>query len=92
MPVTSSAKKALKQEKRRAKENKRTRRQYKEAIKSFLKKPGEKTLSLAYSLIDRAAKKNVIHANKAKRLKSKLAKIKRKKATPRKTNQKSSSK
>ena len=79
MPVTSSAKKALKQERRRARENKRIRRRYKEAIKKFLKKPGEKTLSLAYSLIDRAAKKNVIHANKAKRLKSKLAKIKIKK-------------
>jgi len=80
MPITSSAKKALKQEKRRARENKQTRRRYKEAIKNFLKKPGKKTLSLAYSLIDRAAKKNVIHANKAKRLKSKLAKIKIKKA------------
>jgi len=92
MPVTSSAKKALRQQKRRARENKRTRRRYKEAIKKFLQKPGEKTLSLAYSLIDRAAKKNVIHPNKAKRLKSRLAKIKRKRVAPKKTNQKPSSK
>ena len=92
MPITSSAKKALRQQKRRARENKRTRRRYKEAIKKFLKRPGEKTLSLAYSLIDRAAKKNVIHPNKAKRLKSRLAKIKRKKVAQKKTNQKPSSK
>ena len=75
MPVTKSAKKALKQGIRRGKENDRTRRAYKLAIKKFKKEPASKNLSLAYSKIDRAAKKNVIHKNKAARLKAQLSRI-----------------
>mgnify|MGYP001035465932 CR=1 FL=1 len=76
MPVTKSAKKALKQGIRRGKENDKTRRAYKSAIKKFKKEPTLKNLSWAYSKIDRAAKKNVIHKNKAARLKAQLSKKK----------------
>ena len=76
MPVTKSAKKALKQQIRRGKENDKTRRAYKLVIKKFKKEPTPKNLSLAYSKIDRAAKKNVIHKNKAARLKAQLSKKK----------------
>ena len=78
MPVTKSARGALKQQQRRLKENKRTKRLYKKSIKSFKKDPKEEGLTQAFSQIDRAAKKNVIHQNKAARLKSQLAKLIRK--------------
>jgi len=74
MPVTKSAQKALKQEKRRAQENKITRNKFKKAIKAFKKTFSQKRLAEAYSKIDLAVKKNVIHANKAARLKRQLAK------------------
>ena len=75
MPVTKSAQGALKQQQRRLQENKRNKRLYKEAIKEFKKNPKEKNLSRVFSQIDRAAKKNVIHKNKAARLKSQLSKL-----------------
>jgi len=74
MPITKSAQKALKQEKRRTRENKITRNKFKKAIKAFKKTFSQKRLAEAYSKIDLAAKKNVIHANKAARLKRQLAK------------------
>lgn len=75
MPVTKSAQKALKQQQRRAKENRRTRRIYKEAVKTCRENPTPDTLARAYSKIDLAAKKNVIHNNKAARLKKQLSKL-----------------
>ena len=75
MPITSSAKKALKQEKRRAKENQRLRDAYKKAIRYFKENASAKSLATAYTRIDRATKNHLIHANKASRLKSQLAKI-----------------
>ena len=74
MPVTKSAQKALKQEKRRARENEITKKKYKKAIKAFKKTFSQKRLAKAYSEIDLAAKKNIIHANKAARLKGQLSK------------------
>ena len=75
MPVTKSAQKALKQQHRRTKENRRTKQIYKKAIKECQENPTPATLAKAYSKIALAAKKNVIHANKAARLKKKLAKL-----------------
>ena len=75
MPVTKSAQGALKQQQRRLKENKRTKRLYKKSIKDFKENPNGKNLSWAFSQIDRAAKKNVIHKNKAARLKTQLSKL-----------------
>lgn len=64
MPVTTSAKKALRVATRRAAENKRVRSRMKAAIKA-------KDAS-AQSLIDRAVKAHIIHRNKAARLISRL--------------------
>ena len=75
MPVTSSAKKALKQEQRRAKENQRLRDAYKKAIRYFKENISAKSLATTYTKIDRAAKNHLIHKNKASRLKSQLAKV-----------------
>jgi len=94
MPVTKSAQGALKQQQRRLQENKRTKRLYKEAIKEFKKNPEEKNLARVFSQIDRAAKKNVIHKNKAARLKAQFSKlaIKPKTQSRKKSASKSSSK
>jgi small subunit ribosomal protein S20 len=74
MPVTQSAKKALRRDKRRTAVNKRVKARVKARVDSVLKKATKKNLAQAYSVIDRAAKKKVIHKNKAARLKSRLAK------------------
>lgn len=81
-PVTQSAKKALRRDKRRTLVNLRIKKKMKIAIKSARERPTKKNLTLAYSLLDRAVKKNLIHPNKAARLKSQLAKKTVKKSPP----------
>ena len=46
----------------------------KQAVKLALKKLTAKTLAEAYRMVDRAAKRNIVHKNTAARLKSRLAK------------------
>lgn len=75
MPVTSSAKKALRRDRRRTIINQRVKRKIKAALKEIRQKPTQKALVKTASILDRAAKKKIIHKNKANRLKSKLAKL-----------------
>jgi len=75
MPITKSAKKALRQSLRRRKINQRTKNAAKKAIRECRKNPTAATLKKAYAAIDQAAKKRVFHRNKADRLKSRLAKL-----------------
>ncbi len=75
MPVTQSARKALRKDRRRAVINLRVRQGLKASIKKARAKPTEKMLAQAASALDRAAKKRVIHPNKAARLKSRLARL-----------------
>ncbi|MDD3679873.1 MAG: 30S ribosomal protein S20 [Candidatus Shapirobacteria bacterium] len=74
MPTTKSAKKTLKQQQRRGKENQRLRTAYKKAVRYFNENVSLEALSAAYTKIDQAAKNHIIHENKASRLKSQLAK------------------
>ena len=76
MPILKSAKKALRVSKRKNKINRKLKSQVKTVIDQVKKTPSSENLSLASSKIDRAVKKNLIHKNKAARLKSKLAKLK----------------
>ena len=92
MPVTKSAAKALRNQKRKRKYNLRAKKKAKEAIKRFKDSPNEKNLQTAYSAIDKAAKRNVYHQNKAARLKSQLAKKLPKKKTSTKKKASSSKK
>lgn len=80
MPIIKSAKKRVKVSAKAATRNAKTKRTLREAVKSFqtaLK--GGKTAEIsaahakANSAIDTAAKKNVIHKNKAAHKKSQLA-------------------
>lgn len=81
MPVHKSAKKRLKQNKRANIQN----RSIKSEIKTFAKKVeaslDEKDLKKTISLLDEAARKRVIHRNKASRLKSRLTKLVNQKAS-----------
>ncbi len=70
MPVTRSAKKALRVSVRRNLENLRIKRLLRGALKSASKEKLAKT----FSAIDKAVKFNVIHENKAGRLKAQLSK------------------
>ncbi len=74
MPNTSSAKKALRQSNRKRVVNLRVINAFKDAVRVFLKTPTQDLLNSAYSKLDIAAKKHIIHKNKAARFKSKLAK------------------
>ncbi len=73
MPVIKSAKKKLRKDIRREKKNSQLKSDLKKALKNTRKSPTLKKVSLASKVIDKAAKKNIIHKNKAARLKSKLA-------------------
>lgn len=74
MPITKSAAKALRNQRRKRKYNLRAQKRAKDAIRTFKDTPTKENLDAAYSAIDKAVKRNVFHKNKAARLKSQLAK------------------
>lgn len=73
MPIIKSAKKKMRQDQRRSEFNDRIRRSMRLALKKYQRHPTDVLLRAAESSLDRAAKRRVIHKNKASRLKSKLA-------------------
>lgn len=75
MPVTKTAKRALRVSKRKASLNAKERSQLEIAIRAAQKSKKSAEVIKASSLADRAAKKNIIHKNKASRLKSSLSKL-----------------
>ena len=74
MPVTKQAIKKVRQDARKAVFNLQRKKAYKKAVKDFLKHPTEAGLKTVFSAVDQAAKTNVIHRNKAARIKSRLSK------------------
>jgi len=82
MPITQSAKKALRQSIRRKKRNVAKKEQVKKAVKeakkliaSGDKEKARELISKAYKAIDKAAKTGVIKKNTASRVKSRLMKF-----------------
>ncbi|GIW61386.1 MAG: hypothetical protein KatS3mg089_0238 [Patescibacteria group bacterium] len=75
MPVLKHAKKKLRQDIKRTRANKRIKSLYKQLLKKAKENPTAEAVSVAFKAIDKAAKRNVIHTNKAARLKSALSKI-----------------
>lgn len=75
MPVIKSAKKKLRQDRKRTELNKKLEDLFKKLIKQAKNSPTEKNIKMAISAVDKAAKKNIIHKNKAARLKSSLSKL-----------------
>jgi ribosomal protein S20 len=106
MPITSSAKKALRRDKRRQKVNYKTRANTKKAIDTIKRGSNDpKDMSRLQSTLDRAAKEKIFHPKKVSRLKSRLnklvksriekptdAKPKTKKASPKKVSAKKTTK
>ncbi len=82
MPVIKSAKKKLRQDKKRKIRNEKNIVLFKNLIKKAKKHPSEKTVRDAFKSIDKAAKNNIIHKNKAARLKSALSRLLSKKEKP----------
>ena len=82
MPITKSAKKALRGSIAKQAVNNRNKKLIKESIKNIEKlvkenkaSEAKSLLSSAYSAIDKAAKKGVIKKNNASRKKARLSKI-----------------
>lgn len=81
MPITKSAKKALRQSKRRRARNLKQSRLFKDkikALKKFIaakdKKNANELLPAVYKGLDKAVKTNILKKNTASRAKSRLAK------------------
>lgn len=75
MPVTKQAIKKVRQDKRKTDFNSKVKKAYKRSLHDFRKSPTSKGLTEVFSVLDRAAKTNVIHKNTASRLKSRLSKL-----------------
>ena len=70
MPISSSARKALRVSRKKFLRNQEIRKNLKKAIK----KTTEANINETFSIVDKAAKNEIIHKNKASRIKSQLAK------------------
>ena len=75
MPVTKQTIKKVRQDRRKTIINLKVKRAYRQAVLIFRKKPTKTSLKTVFKLVDKAAKTNVIHKNKAARLKSRLSKL-----------------
>ena len=81
MPITKSAKKALRQNIRHRKMNVKRKSALKAVIKQYKKlaadnkEEAKKYLTQVYKKLDKAAKVNLIKKNKAARMKSRLSKL-----------------
>jgi len=91
MPIIKSAKKAVRQTKKRTELNRRKKGLLRLRIADLKKTKNQKNLTAVYSLADKLVKAKIIHKNKAKRIKSSAAKLMVKsspKSSPKKTSKK----
>ncbi len=82
MPVTKTAKRALRGSKNKTQVNKILVKKLEIAIRVAKKSKNSEKVLTAVSLADRAAKKRIIHRNKAARIKSQLSRLVSVKAAP----------
>lgn len=75
MPVIKSARKKLKQDKKREKQNLELKLAFKEAVKIAQKTKTADKINKAFKATDKAVKNRLIHKNKAARIKSRLSKL-----------------
>lgn len=81
MPIIKSAQKKLRQDKKRTERNVIVKQEYKDALRDVRREAETKgkvkaeTVKRAYSTVDKATKKNILHVNKASRLKSRVSKL-----------------
>jgi len=75
MPVTKQAIKKIRADREKTVYNLRRKITFKKAVSAFRKNPTPKLLQTVYRVADLAAKTNVIHKNRAARIKSRLSKL-----------------
>lgn len=102
MPVIKSAIKKARRDRTREKQNNAYRKELQNAVKKASREQSVSSISRAFSYIDKAAKKHIIHKNRAARMKANLAKllpqtvtktpVRKKKAAPQKTTSKKTTK
>jgi ribosomal protein S20 len=74
MPITKSAKRALRHDRTKARVNAPLRSKMKRLLNLARKKPSLENIKKATSALDKAAQKKIIHPKKASRLKLRLSK------------------
>ena len=74
MPILKSAIKKVRKDKLRTVRNKKRELELKSLIKKVRKDHSKENLKAVFSALDKAVKVNLIHKNKASRLKSRLSK------------------
>ncbi len=80
MPIIKSAKKKMRKDLKKKAGNKAHEQKLLKSVKAVFKGKGDglkDLVSKAQSAIDKAAKKNIIHKNKARRLKARVSKTAR---------------
>lgn len=75
MPIIQSAIKKVRKDKTRAARNKKREGMVDKLLRAARKSPSVENLKNVYSALDKAAKVNLIHKNRAARLKSRLSKL-----------------
>jgi ribosomal protein S20 len=75
MPITQSAKQALRKDRRRTVVNLRRKRAAKKALDAIKKTPSKDNFKQAVSQLDKLIKHHLIHKNKAAHLKSQLSQL-----------------
>jgi small subunit ribosomal protein S20 len=74
MPIIKSAKKQVASSARRRVKNLATKKSMREAVKVAVATPSKEALSKVFKAVDKATKRQVIHKNRAARIKSRLSK------------------
>ncbi|OGG11624.1 hypothetical protein A2Z00_01005 [Candidatus Gottesmanbacteria bacterium RBG_13_45_10] len=79
MPIIARAAKKLRHDRKRTIQTSKTKKSLHDLVKAARKTPSKKALSHVFQALDKAAKRHIIHPNKAARLKSRLSKLTAKK-------------
>lgn len=75
MPILKNAKKALRVSRRKTVFNRRVKSLAATFVEKMKEEPSAVNLQAAFSAIDKAARKHILHPNKAARHKSQLSKL-----------------
>jgi small subunit ribosomal protein S20 len=75
MPIIKRAAKKLRHDRKRTVETMAARATLRNIIKAFRNSPTKKSLDRTFQALDKAAKRHIIHTNKASRLKSRLSRL-----------------
>lgn len=75
MPILKNAKKALRASKKKAEYNRQVKSRVKTMLDKIKAEPTSQNLAAVFSAVDKAVKRNIIHRNKAARVKSQVSKL-----------------